>query len=118
MDIPKFEDRKPWQAARKLVVSAYRVTATKDFEEDADLRVQIRRASVSLLTDVGDLLQASAGLDAARSFRKARHTVTNLQSHLYVASDRYYIDPRDFDDLNDAAQELKESIAEYFKTRT
>ena len=118
MDLTKFEDRKTWQAARRLMVLAYRVTAAKDFEEDADLRVQIRRASISLLTDVGDLLQASGGLDAIRSFRKARHTVTSFQSHLYVATDRYYIDPRDFDELNDAAQELRESIAEYFKTRS
>ena len=117
MQIPKFEDRKAWQAARKLMVSAYRVTAAKDFEEDTDLRVQIRRASVSLLTEVSDLFQASTRPDAIRCFRKARHSVTNLQSHLYLAADRYYIEPETFDELNDSAQEVKESIAEYFQTR-
>jgi len=43
--------------------------------------------------------------------------VTNLQSHLYVAADRYYIEPETFDELNDSAQEVKESIAEYFERR-
>jgi four helix bundle protein len=117
MSRTKFEDREAWQAARKLMVSAYRVTAAKDFEEDSDLRAQIRRASVCLLTDVGDLFQASTRLDAARCFRKARYSVTNLQSHLYVASDRYYIEPETFEELNDSAQELKEAIAEYFSRR-
>lgn len=118
MERSELQDMKAWKAARKLMASIYRVTDAGDFNEDADLRQQMRRASTALMADVAQLFDASSKLDSARSVRTARYSVNRLQSQLYVAAERYYIEPETFDDLNDSADQLKEEIVEYFQSRS
>ncbi len=110
-----WEEKKAWKAARKLTGSVYRVTEARDFEEDIDLRRQVRRASASMLAEIAQIYEAPARPAALRALHKAQSSVTRQQSQLYVAADRYYIEPETFEDLNESAQELKESIAEYFQ---
>ena len=108
------ENMKPWRAARGLTMTIYRVTEAADFEEDTDLRRQMRRASAAMMSDVAELYEAPSRADSHRSVRNARSAVLRLQSHLAIAADRYYIEPQTLEQLNDSAQELKEAIAEYF----
>ena len=111
---PPLQEMKPWRAARRLTMTIYRVTEAPDFEEDVDLRRQMRRASAAMMSDVAELYEAPSRADSHRSVRNARSSVIRLQSHLAIAADRYYIEPQTFEQLNDSAQELKEAIAEYF----
>jgi len=113
-----WEEKKAWKAARKLTGSIYRVTEARDFEEDVDQRRQVRRASASMLAEIAQIYEAPGRPGMLRSLRDACISVTRLQSQLYVAADRYYIEPETFDELNESAQELKESIAEYFQSRS
>jgi len=113
-----WEQKKAWTAARKLTGSIYRVTEARDFEEDVDLRTQVRRASASMLAEIAEVYEALGRPDLLRSHHNARSSITRVQSQLYVAADRYYIEPETFDELNESAQELKESIAEYFQNRS
>ncbi|HEY6929422.1 MAG TPA: four helix bundle protein [Thermoanaerobaculia bacterium] len=108
------ENMKPWRAARSLTMTVYRVTEAADFEEDSDLRRQMRRASAAMMSDVAELYEAPSRADSHRSIRNARSSVIRLQSHLAIAADRYYIEPQTFEQLNHTAQELKEAIVEYF----
>ena len=116
--VKPWEEKKAWKVARKLTGSVYRVTEARDFEEDIDLRRQVRRASASMLAEIAQMYEAPARPAPLRSLHSARSSVTRLQSQLYIAADRYYIEPETFEDLNESAQELKESIAEYFQGRS
>jgi four helix bundle protein len=49
--IEKFEDLIAWQKARELTKNIYRVTKTNEFMKDFGLRDQIRRASVSIMSN-------------------------------------------------------------------
>jgi four helix bundle protein len=111
---PPLAEMRSWRAARKLTMTIYRVTEAADFEEDVDLRKQMRRTSAAMMSDVAELYEAPSRADSHRSLRNARSSVIRLQSHLAIAADRYYIEPQTFEQLNDSAQELKEAIAEYF----
>ena len=110
-------DMKAWRAARRLTMTIYRVTEAADFEEDVDLRRQMRRVSAAMMSDVAELYEAPSRADSQRSVRNARSAVISLQSHLAIAADRYYIEPLTFEQLNGSAQELKEAIAEYSSYR-
>lgn len=50
----RFEDIKAWQAARDLVLAVYRVSGRGKFEKDFGLRDQIRRASVSAMSNIAE----------------------------------------------------------------
>jgi four helix bundle protein len=52
--IDRFEDIKAWQMARDLVTAVYRVSGKGKFEKDFGLRDQIRRASVSVMSNIAD----------------------------------------------------------------
>ncbi len=49
--IEKFEDLIAWQKARELTKNIYKVTTQGDFSKDYGLRDQIRRASVSIMSN-------------------------------------------------------------------
>lgn len=48
----RFEDIAAWQKARQLTKEIYRLTAQKDFSKDFALKHQIRRASVSIMSNI------------------------------------------------------------------
>ncbi len=52
MKIEKFEDIQAWQKARELVKSVYRITSRGGFAKDYSLKDQIRRASVSIMSNI------------------------------------------------------------------
>ena len=53
-NIEQFEDIKAWQKARELVHEIYSVTRNGDFARDFGLRDQIRRAGVSILSNIAE----------------------------------------------------------------
>jgi four helix bundle protein len=52
MRITKFEDLKIWQIALKITKEIYDITSKKEFSKDFSLRDQIRRAIISVSSNV------------------------------------------------------------------
>lgn len=52
--IKRFEDIECWQKARKLTKSIYAVTLEGRFSKDFGLRDQLRRSSVSILSNIAE----------------------------------------------------------------
>jgi four helix bundle protein len=52
--VRKFEDLIAWQKARALTREIYHVTSTGAFAKDFGLREQIRRASVSIMSNLAE----------------------------------------------------------------
>lgn len=64
--IGKLEEIKAWQEARELVREIYATTNTGEFSTDFGLRDQIRRASVSIMSNVAEGYARSTDRDFAR----------------------------------------------------
>lgn len=54
MKITRFEDIESWKKARTLTSEIYKITATGEFVRDFGLKDQIRRASVSILSNIAE----------------------------------------------------------------
>ena len=52
--IKRFEDIESWKKSRELAKSVYRITLNQRFARDFGLRDQIRRASVSILSNIAE----------------------------------------------------------------
>ena len=52
--INKFEDLVAWQKARELNRAIYQLTATGAFSKDFGLSDQVRRASVSVMSNIAE----------------------------------------------------------------
>ena len=54
MKIEKFEDIQAWQKWRELTNKIYEITRSESFNKDRWLRDQIRRASVSIVSNIAE----------------------------------------------------------------
>jgi four helix bundle protein len=54
MKIKKFEDLESWKKSRKLTNRIYEATGTGRFTRDFGLKDQIRRASISILSNIAE----------------------------------------------------------------
>jgi len=54
MKIERFEDIQAWQKARELVNRIYSTTNKGDFAKDYSLKDQLRRASISVMSNISE----------------------------------------------------------------
>jgi four helix bundle protein len=97
--IVHFEEIKAWQEARKLVQIIYGLSRKGVFAKDFVLRDQVQRAALSTMANIAEGFDSFAGKDFARFLIIARRSVTETQSHLYVALDRQYISQSEFNQV-------------------
>ena len=89
--IQRFEDIHAWQEARKLTQQIYILTDTGSFAKDFSLRDQIRRASVSVMSNIAEGFDCDSKKEFARFLGIARRSIVEVQSLLYTALDIGYI---------------------------
>lgn len=98
MKIEKFEDLIAWQEARKLTNLIYDV-AKKFDNKDLSLARQMRRAAVSVMSNISEGFGRHTFNDSKQFFTIARGSIAELQSHLYIAKDQGYFNDADFEKL-------------------
>jgi four helix bundle protein len=92
----RFEDIQAWQKARQATRLVYETTAGGRFAKDYGLRDQIRRASVSTMANIAEGFGRHSDKEFSNFLNIAHGSVSEVQSHLYVALDLNYIDQERF----------------------
>lgn len=102
----KLEDIQVWQKARELTRKIYEVTANGKFAQDYGLKGQIQRASVSIMANIAEGFGRRSDKEFANFLNIAHGSVSEVQSHLYVALDLSYIGTASFAELNGLGDEV------------
>lgn len=101
-----FEEIEGWQKARLLVREIYAISNKASFAKDFALRDQIRRAGVSIMSNIAE----GFGRDGTREFVQflaiAKGSVNEVKTQLYVVIDQDYISQQDFDRMYALAGEI------------
>ena len=108
--IQRFEDIQAWQEARTLVKMIYALTRKEYFAKDFSMKDQIRRASVSSMTNIAEGFDCESKLEFARFLGIARRSAVEVQSLLYAAIDADYINQQEFDLYYEQARKPKALI--------
>ena len=87
----RFEEMHSWQSARDLVKLVYEVTKQSGFNRDFALRDQIRRAVISVMSNIAEGFGTGTDADFVRFLGYARRSTSETQSQLYAALDQGYI---------------------------
>jgi len=106
-----FEDIDAWQKARELTRRIYEVSDVGKFARDFGLRDQIRRASVSVLSNVAEGFERSGTGEFIQFLSAAKGSAGEVRAQLYVALDRNYIDVPTFQELNQLASQVSRMIS-------
>lgn len=108
--VERFEDLIAWQKARQLTVEIYRVTAQGEFARDFGLRDQIRRAAVSVMSNIAEGFDRGSRGEFHQFLVVAKASCAEVRSQLYVALDVGYIVQEIFIKLNSSTDELSRII--------
>ena len=99
-----------WQRARELTKQIYNVTRTGRFSKDFGLKDQIRRASVSVMSNIAEGFDRGGRTEFHRFLVIAKGSCAEVRSQLYIASDIGYIDKKYFNELYALISELSRII--------
>ena len=89
--IEKFEDIEAWQKARGLSKAVYAVTGDGTFARDFGLRDQIRRAAVSVMSNIAEGFDRGGNRELTQFLYIAKGSAAEVQAQLYVALDAGYL---------------------------
>ena len=106
-----FEEIEAWQKARYLTRKIYSLSNQGSFSKDFGLRDQIRRASVSTMSNIAEGFERGGTKEFVQFLSIAKGSSGEVRSQLYVAVDQGYINKETFDYLFDLASETSRMIA-------
>jgi four helix bundle protein len=116
--IKRFYDLEAWKKARILNLEVYKMTMTEIFKRDFALIDQTRKASISIMANLAEGFGRKGNREFLQFLSISEGSLSELQSHLFVALDIEYIDKSKFDFLFEKTEETQRVInglAEYLK---
>ena len=115
MRIERFEDILGWQKGRDLCRMVYRLTGQKVFRQDFGLRDQMRRASVSILSNIAEGFESQNDRTFKRYLYIAKASSGEVRAQGYIALDQGYISQEEFNALYALATETSSLIAGFIR---
>ena len=106
----RFEDMHAWQSARELAQLIYSATHLPDFKGDPGLCDQIRRAVISVMSNIAEGFGTGTDAEFIRFLSYARRSVSETQSQLYAALDQNYVSAEQFETAYTKANETERQI--------
>jgi four helix bundle protein len=113
--ISKFEEIESWKKARRFTNEIYKITAIGSFARDFGLRDQIRRAAISVLSNIAEGFERGGDNEFLQFLSVAKGSCGEARAQLYVALDQGYISPAQFETLLTSAQEVGQLICGLMK---
>ncbi|MGB9823255.1 MULTISPECIES: four helix bundle protein [Thermodesulfovibrio] len=111
MMVRYFEELDIWKEARLFTKKIYEITKNSSFSKDYGLVDQIRRASVSVMSNIAEGFERGSNQEFLQFLYIAKGSCGEVRTQLYVALDQGYIDKKDFDELLSSAKKLSIMIS-------
>lgn len=99
MTIQNFTDLTTWKEGHKLVLLIYKTTSKFPKSESYALSDQMRRASVSITSNIAEGFSRKSNKEKVQFYYMALGSTTELQNQLLIAQDLEYIDTDKFEEL-------------------
>lgn len=99
----RFEEIESWKLARKLTNRIYEVSSQGRFARDFALKDQVRRASVSIMSNIAEGHDRSGTGEFVQFLATAKASAAEVRCQLYIALDQGYIDNEAFAELGRTA---------------
>ena len=96
MKIKQFEEIEAWEKARELKKKFYEISKKNDFNQDWSLKDQIRRAAISVMSNIVEGFDSGFNAEFVKFLNMSRRSASEVQNHLYIALDQNYINNNEF----------------------
>jgi four helix bundle protein len=106
-----FEEIEAWRKARELTRRVYTATNGGSFSKDFGLRDQIRRASVSIMSNIAEGCERSGTGEFVQFLAIAKGSAGEVRAQLYVAFDQGYLEQDVFEELLSTAAQISRMLS-------
>lgn len=113
-----FRELNVWQQAKALAVEIYKLTQGASFSRDFGLRDQIRRAAVSIPSNIAEGDERGSNRDAVRFLYIAKGSLAELQTQLEIAHEIGYLELAVLEDLNGKCAAIGKMLGSLIKVRS
>jgi four helix bundle protein len=117
--ITRFEELDCRQTARALTRRVYALSATGSLARDFGLRDQMRRAGVSIMSNIAEGFESRTRPLFIEFLGRAKGSAGELRAQLFIALDAGYLSEAEFHELRDLAEKSSSQISRlssYLKT--
>ncbi len=111
--IARFEDIQAWQTARELTNTVYVLANQAGFNRDFGLRDQIRRAVISVMSNIAEGFESRTDVQFANYLGMARASAGEVRAQLYIALDQDYLTEEQFKETYALAEKCARQLARF-----
>ena len=116
-NIPGFQRLHVWQKAKDLALNIYAMSTTGAFATDFSLRDQIRRAAVSVPSNIAEGEWRDTNKDSIRFFHMAKGSLAELWTQLIISQEVGYIKATELKELQITCGEIAAMLGVLIKYR-
>lgn len=111
--ITRFEEIEAWQTGRELTRQVYDASNMARFARDFGLRDQMRRAAVSVMSNIAEGFESRTQLLFVEFLGRAKGSAGEVRAQLYVALDVGYLQQAQFDQLCALTERCSRQISRF-----
>lgn len=109
-DIKTFEDLETWQIAHGLILEIYRITKKYPKDELYGIVSQLRRAALSITSNIAEGFSRYHYNDKIRFYYNARGSVSEVRNCLRLSRDMDYIAKEEYKNLSNGMEKVLKMI--------
>ena len=113
-----FQELKVWQRAKDLAVFLYKLTGQGEFAKDYGLKDQIRRAVVSIPSNVAEGDELDTDRQSIKFFYIAKGSSAELLTQIIIAYEIGYLTNQHFDQVKNECQAISGMLTRLIQARS
>jgi four helix bundle protein len=114
----KFQELNLWKKAKDLAVFIYKITNRGDFAKDFGFRDQIRRAAVSIPSNIAEGDELATDKQSVNYFYFAKGSSAEVLTQSIIALEIGYIKNKDFFHIDTESKAISAMLSKLIKSRS
>lgn len=113
--VKSFEELNCWIKSREFNIDLYELTNNINFQKDFDLKRQLRRASISISSNIAEGFERNTDKEFIYFLYVSKGSAGEIRSQLYLAYDLNYIEKDEFKELQKQITNVSKMISGLIK---
>jgi four helix bundle protein len=113
-----FKELKVWQQSKDLAVKIYKLTENGAFIKDYGLKDQMRRASISVPSNIAEGDNLDTDKQSVRHFYIARGSIAELRTQLIIGNEIGYLTDNQYYSLEIDCEQISAMLTSLIKYRS
>jgi four helix bundle protein len=113
-----FKELRVWQKGKDLTIFIYEITASGKFAKDYGLRDQMRRAAISIPSNIAEGDERETDREAVRYFYIAKGSSAELLTQVIIAFEIGYISEEIFNEIERRSKEVSSMLSKLISSRS